>query len=158
VMVLSHSDTTYTQNADGTFMESNTYKSGAGGAVLRGDGQTLYVLGNKGLAVFDCRDPAAPQRLGVYDTGTVAYHSGAAMAFHTDGVTMYVAGGRGLSVFDVSGDRRFPRKVGSTLETGALSGNGGAALPSTGTGGSTSPAGRGSWSTTSATNAPRGRC
>ena len=128
VMVLSHSDTTYTQNADGTFMESNTYKSGAGGAVLRGDGQTLYVLGNKGLAVFDCRNPAAPQRLGVYDTGAVSGSSGAALAFHNDGATMYVAGGRGLSVFDVSGDRRFPRKVGSTLETGALSGNGGAAL------------------------------
>ena len=128
VMVLSHSHTTYTQSVDGTFMQSNTYKSGAGGAVLRGDGQTLYVLGNKGLAVFDCRNPAAPQRLGVYDTGAVSGASGAALAFHNDGVTMYIAGGKGLSVFDVSGDRRFPRKVGSTLETGALSGNGGAAL------------------------------
>ena len=127
-MVLSHSHTTYTQSVDGTFMQSNTYKSGAGGAVLRGDGQTLYVLGNKGLAVFDCRNPAAPQRLGVYDTGAVSGSSGAALAFHNDGVTMYIAGGKGLSVFDVSGDRRFPRKVGSTLETGALSGNGGAAL------------------------------
>ena len=128
VMVLSHSHTTYTQSVDGTFMETHTHKSGAGGAVLRGDGQTLYVLGNKGLAVFDCRNPAAPQRLGVYDTGAVSGSSGAALAFHNDGVTMYVAGGKGLSVFDVSGDRRFPRKVGSTLETGALSGNGGAAL------------------------------
>jgi hypothetical protein len=113
VLVLSHSD--------------DNGKQGAGGAALRGDGQTLYVLGNKGLAVFDCRNPAAPARLAVIDTFTVGYHSGAAVAFHNDGVTMYIADGKGLSVFDVS-NRRAPNKVGSTLETGALSSNGGAAL------------------------------
>ena len=115
VVVYSHND-------------SDHGKRGAGGAALRGDGQTLYVLGNKGLAVFDCRDPAAPARLAVIDTGTVGIHSGAALAFHNDGVTMYIAGGKGLSVFDVSGDRRAPGKIGSTLETGALSSRGGAAL------------------------------
>ena len=115
VVVYSHND-------------SDHGKRGAGGAALRGDGQTLYVLGNKGLAVFDCRDPAAPARLAVIDTGTVGIHSGAALAFHNDGVTMYIAGGKGLSVFDVSGDRRAPGKIGSTLETGALSSHGGAAL------------------------------
>ena len=115
VVVYSHND-------------SDHGKRGAGGAALRGDGQTLYVLGNKGLAVFDCRNPAAPARLAVIDTGTVGIHSGAALAFHNDGVTMYIAGGKGLSVFDVSGDRRAPGKIGSTLETGALSSRGGAAL------------------------------
>ena len=115
VVVYSHND-------------SDHGKRGAGGAALRGDGQTLYVLGNKGLAVFDCRNPAAPARLAVIDTGTVGIHSGAALAFHNDGVTMYIAGGKGLSVFDVSGDRRAPGKIGSTLETGALSSHGGAAL------------------------------
>lgn len=104
-------------------------KEGAGGAALaKLPGDTLYVLGNKGLAVFDVSVPAnlgPAAKVAQIDPGAIEHSSGAAMAFSGD--TMYVAGGLGLAVFDVSNPRA-PAKVGDTIETGALSAGGAAAL------------------------------
>ncbi len=49
----------------------NNHKAGAGGAALAGDGKILYVLGNKGLAVFDCSDPARLIKIRQIDTGAI---------------------------------------------------------------------------------------
>lgn len=97
-------------------------KHGPGGAALGMVGTTLYLVGNKGMAVYDTQhieharageggDNGKIPRIGnIIDTGAIAQDSGCALAFYewTDaaaGTTtqlLYLAGGKGLAVFDVS--------------------------------------------------------
>lgn len=109
---------------------SDKGKSGAGGAALaKMDGNLLYVLGNKGLAIFDVAHPekidAAASKIAQVDTGCIDIESQCAMAFN--GTHMYIAGGKGLAVFDVS-DARNPQKVSDVIETGVLKFGDGAAM------------------------------
>jgi len=104
--------------------------TGAGGAQLaKMDGNVLYLLGNKGLAVFDVSTPnkldAAASKIAKIETGIIDWESQVAMAFNA--TTMYIAGGKGMAVYDVS-DVRNPKMVGDAIDTGVLSRSDGAAI------------------------------
>lgn len=110
---------------------SDKGKHGAGGGALaKMDGNLLYVLGNKGLAIFDVAQPekidAEAAKITQVDTGCLDLECQPAMAIN--GTTMYIAGGKGLAVFDIS-DLRNPKKVGENIDTSVLSyGNAGAMI------------------------------
>lgn len=88
-------------------------------------GSTLFVAGNKGLAVFDVSDPDTPQRIRQLDTGAIAWSSEAALAVRAN--FLYIAGGKGLAVFDIS-DPTSPKLVRDVIDTTVLSFDGGAAI------------------------------
>lgn len=98
-------------------------KTGAGAAkLLKMDGNLLYVLGNKGLAVFDTEHPnkmdAAAAKITQIDTGCVDLESEADML--VNGSIMYIVGGKGLGICDISNARE-PKMVGDVMTTGVLS-------------------------------------
>mmetsp|Transcript_10861 Transcript_10861/g.22430 ORF Transcript_10861/g.22430 Transcript_10861/m.22430 type:complete len:394 (-) Transcript_10861:95-1276(-) len=121
---------------------SDKGKFGPGGAALALKDGILVLAGNKGMAVYDTKhivnraasgdntggDNGTLPRIGeIIDTSAIAIHGGCDICFYED-KWMYVAGGKGLAVFDVSNGCAAPKKVGETIDTGALTHNSGAAL------------------------------
>mmetsp|Transcript_118717 Transcript_118717/g.296012 ORF Transcript_118717/g.296012 Transcript_118717/m.296012 type:complete len:362 (-) Transcript_118717:82-1167(-) len=96
-----------------------------GDSALAVCGKLLYVAGGKGLAVIDISDPTSLKpACDVIDTKALSYDGGAAIALASEAdcavPVMYVAGGKGLAVFDISTPEA-PKKIGDTIDTGALS-------------------------------------
>lgn len=97
---------------------------------LHPDGGLLYLVGGKGLAVFDLSDPAAPRRIGnVIKTGALSNLTGGAACVLHEG-HLFIAGAKGLAIYNVARDLRAPRKVGHmrAVDTQVLSYEGGISL------------------------------
>lgn len=89
-------------------------------------GNTLYVVGNKGLSIFDVSDPPAPKLVvEAFETEAISHEGEAALAVRKN--LLYVAGGKGLRVLDISNPTS-PKLVGKVIDTDALSFDGGAAI------------------------------
>lgn len=90
---------------------------GGGGGRVRLQDDIAFVVGGKGLATFDVRDPTAPTKLCSVATGVGTFESGAGITLFGD--EAFVAGGKGVVVMDVSDPLDVRRKSSSVLKTGA---------------------------------------
>merc|ERR1711920_461618 len=86
------------------------------------NGTMLYVIGGKGMSVFDMTDKKAPTQVGDRIDTECLTHDGDGAAF-LEGTNLVIVGGKGMKVFSVA--EGMPEPDTNRVKTGVLSLDGG---------------------------------